>query len=336
MEALAAAALAFAIAYLATPLAIRLAQRTNFYDHPFAYKAHGSPTPYLGGTAVIVGFLAAALPWGGGTGDHFAVVACAAGLWLVGTADDRANLGPALRVVIEAGAAVLLWWAGLGWSLFDSDFLDLLLTTLWVVGLINAFNLMDNMDGATGMVGAASLVGVGTWAGIESDAAVAALAFAMAGACLGFLPRNLTSPARIFLGDGGSMPIGFVVAATAMLVPTGHGGPTRLLEVLPLVALPALDTALVIVSRLRRGVPLMTGGNDHITHRLRTRLPSARAVAFTLGGVQASLCAVGIAVASIGEAAVQGTVVAGVLVGIVVVAILESSSWAPARPVSAD
>ena len=104
---------------------------------------------------------------------------------------------------------------------------------------------------------------------IEGDIALAILVFGLAGACLGFLPYNLASPARIFLGDGGSLPIGFVVAASIMALPLGAElGLEHLLVGVLLAGLPVLDTALVSVSRRRAGLSLLQGGRDHLTHRL--------------------------------------------------------------------
>jgi Tfp pilus assembly protein PilF len=129
----------------------------------------------------------------------------------------------------------------------------------------------------------AALIGI-----IRGDAWLAVGAASLGGACLGFLPRNLSLPARIFLGDGGSMPLGFAAAVLVMVAAsTTTVAWQSLLVALLLVGIPALDTSLVIVSRRRRGVSILKGGRDHLTHRARAFLPSARAVALTLGAVQA-------------------------------------------------
>ena len=129
--------------------------------------------------------------------------------------------------------------------------------------------------------------------------------FGLAGACVGFLPYNLASPARIFLGDGGSLPIGFVVAASIMALPIGDElGLEHLLAAVLLAGLPVLDTTLVSVSRRRAGISLLTGGRDHLTHRLAVRLGSARTVALALGAAQACLGAVAIGVVQLGHGSV--------------------------------
>ena len=135
------------------------------------------------------------------------------------------------------------------------------------------------MDGAAATVGGVTTLATAALALIEGDVALAVLCAGMSGACFGFLPYNLAGPARIFLGDGGSLPIGFVVAATIMALPDEGGGWTPILAAVILAGLPVLDTTLVMISRRRAGIPLLTAGRDHLTHRLVTRLGSPRAVA---------------------------------------------------------
>jgi UDP-GlcNAc:undecaprenyl-phosphate GlcNAc-1-phosphate transferase len=289
--------LAFAVAagfvQLTVPLAIRLAVATGFLDHPVGYKKHGRSTPYLGGLGVMAAVAPVALAMGGGS-DVLVIAACAAALCAVGTIDDRAHLGPGVRVLAEFTAAFALWQADLGWILWDTGILNLALTTLWVVGLVNAFNLMDNLDGATGSVGSVSAIGAGVLAATQGEMAIAAMAFAVAGACAGFLRFNLARPARVFLGDGGSMPVGFLIAASVMAVPPTMGfGTGAVFAVVPLVGLVVFDTTLVVFSRMRRGAGVFTGGRDHLTHRLLDLLGTPQSVALALAGAQAALCVLG-------------------------------------------
>ena len=213
-------ALAFAVgsgaALIIVPAAIWIAWRTDFLDRPVGYKKHARPTPCLGGPAVMLAFLPAALLLGGGASQFGVIVVCALGLSLVGAVDDRVGLGPLVRILAEIAAATALWSAGLAWDVSQSEMVNLAAAIFWVVGVVNAFNLMDNLDGAAGTVGGVSAAGAGALAAVEGDLLLAALAFSLSGACAGFLPFNLAQPARVFLGDGGSMPIGFVVAAVVM------------------------------------------------------------------------------------------------------------------------
>lgn len=280
------------VTWLAAPVAASLAVRTGFCDHPGGYKKHNRPTPYLGGMAVVAGFLAAALVFTDGLSNFRLPVACALSLLALGTLDDRINLGIAPRLALEVGVAAVLWAGGQGWEVVSADWVNLAITIFWVVGLINAFNLMDNLDGAAATVALTSAVGAGVLALTQSDALLAAVCFSLAGACAGFLPHNLARPSRIFLGDGGSMPIGFILAAATMALPLQSPGGTAIAVSALLVGLPLLDMAVVIVSRRRRGVGVLRGGRDHMTHRLFNHLGSEREVAGVLVLGQGALCVI--------------------------------------------
>jgi UDP-GlcNAc:undecaprenyl-phosphate GlcNAc-1-phosphate transferase len=296
-------AIACALAYAVTPYAIALANRLEFFDKPVGYKGHLDPTPYLGGAAVMVGFVVAVALAAGDWKRTAPLLGGALVMWAVGTVDDRRTVSPAVRVLVELALAVAVWAADLGWHLHAGPVLDLALTCAWVIGVVNAFNLFDNMDGAASMMALVVSAGAALIGVVQGDVWLAVGAASLCGASLGFLPRNLAVPSRIFLGDGGSMPLGFAVA---VLVTAAAGTSAvawrSLLVALLLVGIPVLDTTLVIVSRRRRGVSVLTGGRDHLTHRARKLLASARSVALLLGLIQAGLSVVAV-LASRGEAA---------------------------------
>ena len=321
---LVAAAATFAL----TPAAIAAAHATGFIDRPVGYKGHGRPTPYLGGTAIMAGVLLAALVFGGATGQFAVLLVCAAGLWALGTLDDRLNLSPYLRLAVEAGIGALLFATGHGWEVFGSTALDLALTCAWVVGIVNAVNLMDNMDGAAAAVVGTSAAGTGVLAAVSGDATLAALCFAVAGACAGFLPRNLARPSRIFMGDGGSMPLGLLLAGTTMAVAADTSlGAAGLPAAAMLAGLVILDTTLVTISRRRGGRGLLTGGRDHLTHRLRGQLSSARSVAALLAATQLGLCAA-VVLLSLGDPVMLAVTAVGFVgLGARVIWLLESPPW---------
>ena len=323
-------AAAFAIAllatFLATPVAIALAVRASFFDVPAGYKGHKRPTPYLGGLAILVGILVAAGSVDGAIGHYGLLIGCAVAIWIVGTIDDRRSLPIALRIAVEVGIAVLLWDTGHGWNLFSSGIADLCLTVVWVVGVVNAFNLMDNMDGAAASTAAVSALGTGVVAMIAGRPALAPLCFAVAGACAGFLPRNLSTPARIFMGDGGSLQVGLLIAGMTMAaVNRDYFGPSGVVIAALLVGLVILDTTLVTISRSRAGRHVLTGGRDHLTHRLAHRLGPPRRVALTLGIAQLVACSATIAVAraGVGWVLLAGSV--GAVLGAVLIWQFESS-----------
>jgi UDP-GlcNAc:undecaprenyl-phosphate GlcNAc-1-phosphate transferase len=321
-------AAAFGIAALVTvvvtPLMIRVAVRTAFFDLPTGYKEHARATPYLGGAAIMAGILAAVLA----TGGLGVLVACGLAVCVAGTLDDRVGLPVSARVSLESAVAILLWSTGHGWEVFHSAPADMLLTVVWVVGVANAFNMMDNMDGVAASVALVSAVGAGVLALISGTAAAAPLCFALAGACAAFLPWNLATPSRIFMGDGGSLPIGLLVAGVTMSVVTpAYFGPSGVIVAALLVGLVVLDTTLVVVSRSRGGRPVLSGGRDHITHRIARRLGPPRTVALALAGAQVVLCAVTIAVAEAGIGWVVLAGGAGVTLGGVLIWELERSPW---------
>ena len=209
-------------------------------------------------------------------------------LLVLGTIDDRRTVSPQLRVAVEFALGALLAADGLGWRLGSGGVVDAVVTGIWVVAVVNAFNLFDNMDGAASTMALVVSAGVCVLAVVIGDVWVAVGSAALCGACLGFLPHNLSSPAKIFLGDGGSMPLGFAVAALVANVATrGEPSSLALLVGFLLVGIPALDTSLVIISRLRRGVSVLTGGQDHLTHRTRQRMRTTRRVALVLSSAQA-------------------------------------------------
>lgn len=322
---------AAAAALLLTPVAIVVARSTGFLDRPVGYKGHLRPTPYLGGAAVVAAFLLSAGLFGRAAASFWPILAGALALWVLGTVDDRFGIGPLPRIAVEVAVACAVFAAGVGWSVFPGEALNLALTVVFVIGVVNAFNLMDNMDGAAGTVALVSAAILGMLAAAHGDPALGAIDLALAGACAGFLPFNLASPSRIFLGDGGSVPIGFAIAATIMALP----GTARLdWSLIPLavvlVGLPALDTALVIVSRKRRGVGICTGGRDHLTHRLRARLGTPRRVAMALATGQAFLCGAGAVLFEFRDSIAMVGSLTMILIGVLVVALLESPEWAPA------
>jgi UDP-GlcNAc:undecaprenyl-phosphate GlcNAc-1-phosphate transferase len=196
---------------------------------------------------------------------------------------------------VVAGFAVVLWAQGDGWEIADSQLLGLFFTVVWVVGMVNALNLIDLMDGVASSVALAVAGGISALALVWTDVLLAALAVATCGACIGFLRYNLSRPSRIFLGDGGSMPLGFLFAAMIMVIPWPEEvGASRLFAAALLFGLPIFDMTFRIYSRKRRGDTLMTAGPDSIANWLGRRLPSALAVAITLGLAQSLLSCVAI------------------------------------------
>ncbi len=329
LRALCAFALAGALALILVPVARRVAIRTGFLDHPVDYKAHASATPYLGGAGVIAAFTPAAIIFGSGAPRFWLILGLALALVVIGSIDDRRTLPPALRFGSQLLAGAALYAADVRWEVSGSAWLDLPITLLWVAGLANAFNLLDNIDGAAATTASVSAAGIGALALARGEEQTAAVAFALSGACLAFLVFNLARPARLFLGDGGSVPIGFLVAALALVAAGSLGGDAVLVAV-PLAGVAIFDTTLVVLSRTRRGISILTGGRDHTTHRLLGVFGDTRRVAAFLAAGQALLCCVTLLIWDGSERTVALAAIAYVIVGALLLAFFERPALAPA------
>ena len=216
---------------------------------------------------------------------------------------------------------------GLGWSLGLGAGIDLVATVVWTVAVVNAFNLFDNMDGASSTMAGVVAAAIALLGLVLSDMWLVATGAALCGACVGFLPHNLARPsARIFLGDGGSMPVGFAIAALVMIGASSAASEWQALVMgLLLVGVPALDTCLVVVSRRRRGISILTGGRDHLTHRTRARLRTARASVAALGAAQALLAVLAIVAADRGPALLVPLVLVYLVAMATLIAVLDAA-----------
>lgn len=297
---------AFAFTLFGTPVARRLAWRTGLTDSPSPVRHHERPTPLLGGLAIYgavmlaLGLLASRTA----PAQLAGILGGASVVALLGMLDDRRPIAPLPKLLAEALAALALVATGvhveliggppLPWMPSSVGLWDALLTLLWVVAVTNAANLMDNMDGVLGGVTVVASTAFMLLAIGSDQLLVAPLAAALAGASLGFLVYNF-NPASIFMGDGGSLFLGFVLAAVAIKlrfpgVPTGFSWMVPVL----VLALPLFDTSLVVLSRIRRGVnPLTTGGKDHFSHRLVARGASEREAAMGIWILAAAGAALG-------------------------------------------
>lgn len=263
-----------ALAWVLTPLMLRVATRFSVLDHPDDRKAQSSPVPYLGGVAIVLAFVvvigaAAAIyrPYRV-YGDLVLVLGVAAGLAIMGLLDDLFGLSPFVRLALEIGAGVAVWRIGSGVDLPGPTGSDVVVTVLWVVGITNAFNLLDNMDGLSAGVAAIAGLSFFTIAVVHGQYLVAALAIAVSGCALGFLRHNF-HPAKIYMGDAGSLFLGFLLAVIGLRLRLPQAPQSVALFVPILVLGVALfDTTLVTLNRLRHGRNPMNGGRDHTSHRL--------------------------------------------------------------------
>jgi UDP-GlcNAc:undecaprenyl-phosphate GlcNAc-1-phosphate transferase len=283
IAALPAASIAI-LALLGSPLARRLVAE------PSSDRWHEKPTPILGGVGIFAGFsigfwAAAAAGAFDPTRSILGIYGAIALVFLAGLADDLFSLPPLAKLGAQIGGAAIVLWTGTHVQLVGNQLVGDGIAVLWLVGITNAFNLLDNMDGL-----AATMAGI-AFAFFAVDAVTIhpnhfALAFALAGAlaCGGFLPFNLRRKGRalVFMGDSGSQALGFGLAALGLASSWRVAGTTVATLFLPVLvlAVPILDTALVTVVRLLEGRPIYQGGRDHSSHRLvRFGLSEKHAVA---------------------------------------------------------
>lgn len=262
---------ALVIAIGGTPLARHLALRLGITDQPGARKIHVNPIPLLGGLAIYGAFIVALLLFGNryALSELVSILVGASLMSFLGVWDDRRSLSPLLKLLGQLLAASILVISGVRIGTFQWEALNIAVTLGWVVVITNAMNLLDNMDGLSGGVGATAAIFFLLLAAMNNQYLVGALSAALVGACIGFLVYNF-NPASIFMGDAGSLFLGFILAAVGIKLrfPDGIEIVTWMVPVL-ILGLPLFDTALVIVSRLRRGFnPLTTPGKDHVSHRL--------------------------------------------------------------------
>ncbi len=289
-------------ALLATPGAKWVAHRLGVVDMPNARKIHLNPIPLLGGLAIYIGFIVAVAVFGnlGRAAENYSpwqaigILVGATIVALFGMWDDKYGLRPRAKLVGQVLGALALLATGVRIEFLHNDILDYALTIFWVVGICNALNLMDNMNGlAAGVSGIASLFFfILAWQ--NNQYLVAPLSIALFGACIGFLRFNFGHTASIFMGDTGSLFLGFMLAAVGIKVrfPNAPLGDhvTWLIPIIVL-AVPIFDTTLVTISRLRRHISPATAGKDHFSHRL-VRLGMSRREAVMFIYLVASLLGV--------------------------------------------
>jgi UDP-GlcNAc:undecaprenyl-phosphate/decaprenyl-phosphate GlcNAc-1-phosphate transferase len=255
---------------IGTPMAKRAALRLHIVDAPQARKIHLNPVPLLGGVAIYLALVMALIFFG----DLFYVTQLLAILLggsliaVAGAWDDKYNLPPVLKITGQVAAAGILFLSGVRVEFLHNGWLNLAVTVFWVVALSNAMNLLDNMDGLSGGVAAIASAFFFLLAVMNGQYLVAVLAAAMTGACAGFLVYNWR-PAHIFMGDAGSLFLGFVLAAAAIKLRfPGHPDVVTWMVPVVVLGLPIFDTGLVTISRLRRRLPVYRAGRDHSSHRL--------------------------------------------------------------------
>jgi UDP-GlcNAc:undecaprenyl-phosphate GlcNAc-1-phosphate transferase len=320
------------------PLTVRAAKAWDVLDRPGPRKVHAQPTPRLGGVAVFIAFTAVVLigyqiilpallesassrAYFGATlailqeghrveSRLMGLMAGGVLVFAVGLADDilGKRFPVALKAAGQVAAAAILVASGVRTSFMPGEALDVVVTMLWIVGMTNAFNLLDNMDGLSAGVALVSsaVFLVNAWA--QGEFFISLLLLAFIGSLLGFLFYNY-DPATVFLGDCGSLFIGYVIASLTLLERYVSNASSTLFPVLMpvmVLAVPIMDTATVVLIRLREGRPIYVGDRRHLSHRLIALGFSTRAAVLFIYLVTLSLGlgAVNLSNATLGQSVV--------------------------------
>lgn len=275
--------IAFAVALLAslgfTAPVRRLALRYGMVDKPGPRKVHLNPIPLLGGIAIYLGFVLAILLTRHGASEQqiIGILAGASLLAIVGFLDDGGLLHHQVKLFVGMPiAAIFLIASGIRAQLFSQYvpgaagiILDWCVTIVWVVAITASFSILDHMDGLCAGIAAVAAGFFTISAAMNGQTLVRTLGAATLGAALGFLRWNF-NPAKIFMGDGGAMFLGFLMAALGLKIrPDGTQFPHTWLVPVLILGVPIFDTLLVSISRARRGLlPFTSPGKDHTAHRL--------------------------------------------------------------------
>lgn len=283
---------AFVLSLIVTPWVIRLAQRLGAVDEPEQRKVHTLPMPRLGGLAVYLSFTATVLITQPLTLPVLGLLLGASLIVLLGVWDDVRGISPWVKLVGQLLAAAALIPFGIHFEFLTNPFGGIIylglwgipLTIFWVVAVTNAVNLIDGLDGlasGTALIAALTLAVV---AFTLENTAVVAVSLVLVGAVLGFLRYNF-HPARVFLGDTGSMFLGFTLATLAIMGLTK--GPTALSVIIPILILgiPLTDTAFAIFRRYRNRTSIFHPDKEHLHHRLLGAGLSHRGAVLALYGV---------------------------------------------------
>ena len=287
--------IALSLTLVGTPWIRRLAIQIGFVDEPAKRKNHSTPMPMMGGVAIFGGAIVAVLLFSSQLPDSVVGVLIALSVVaLVGLLDDRYNLPAWAKLGGQFVGFLVLAVYDIRVHLPVPELVNYVITFIWLAGISNAINFLDNMDGLSAGISGVSAAFI-LLLGLQNEQIlVSAMAAAVLGACIGFLRFNF-KPAQIFMGDAGSLFLGFVLALLSLQLrfPENVAFVTWMVPVF-ILGLPVFDMTLVIISRVRRGVSPNTPGQDHTSHRLAALGFSQREAVLILYLVSGAMGLIGI------------------------------------------
>lgn len=272
MEFLIIGTASFILGLVLVPLMIRTALKYGIVDKPNSpLKKHEKPVPYLGGVAIYIAFVIPVIVAKFILHQElYGVVGILAGatlMMVMGLIDDIKNLTPYVKLAVQLVAALIIIYVNMHIKFMDNNLLNLILTLFWVVGITNAVNLTDIMDGLAGGICAVACIAFFIVAYIAGRANDMIPAVALFGATAAFLVYN-RPPAKIYMGDAGSLFLGFMMAALALNESYSRTNIVAVLAPVLILGVPIFDTLLVSMIRIGRGILPIYGSNDHTAQRL--------------------------------------------------------------------
>lgn len=267
--------IALVAAYFLTPKVKELAIKAGAMDAPDARKVHKEPIPRMGGLAIYAAFVLAVLAGMHVNHEIAGLLAGGTVILIVGIIDDLKQLPAKVKLLgqIMAAAVLILFDIRIDWitnpfgDMIYVDYLAIPLTILWVVGLTNTVNLIDGLDGLAAGVSTIASITILLVALQQNFWTVAVLTAALAGSALGFLQHNF-NPAKIFMGDTGSMFLGYMLAAVSILGTVKSAATIALIVPIMALGLPIMDTTFAIIRRYMSGRPIFKPDRGHLHHRL--------------------------------------------------------------------
>lgn len=265
----------FIISLACAPLAIRLAYKVGAVDRPDERKVHARTMPRLGGLAIFIAFIVAVAAFSDLQGSVLGIVLGGSIIFLVGILDDIFQLSPGVKLAGQCLAAAAAMRFGIQVHFLTNPFdgmlelgyLSIPLTFLWIVGVSNAINLIDGLDGLAAGVSGIAACSMGVVALLQSQTGAAVAAFILVAAIAGFIPYNFY-PAKTFMGDGGSNFLGFCLACLAVLGTAKSATLIFLFVPIVILGIPILDTFFAIIRRINKHAPILMPDKDHLHHRL--------------------------------------------------------------------
>ena len=259
---------AFLINFIVTPLCARLSLALGIIDHPSKRRFHLTSMPMLGGVAITAVFFGVLFYFFGTAyfSKYWGLFAAAVIMMCAGLYDDIKGINPGAKLLLQILASGLIVASGIMLRSTNIYPVDVVLSIIWTVGIINAFNLVDNIDGLSSGTAAIAACFFALFALIMHKPEVAVMAVVFSGVCMGFLFHNF-HPASLFLGDAGSMFVGTILGGFGMML-VRPGDTVTTLAIGVVLGLLIFDTGLVVIMRLSHGYRITDGGKDHTSHRL--------------------------------------------------------------------